>query len=203
LYLSVTTDPLPMPLLGAGCASLNGLLYVFGGVTTGEVFINVAHVYNPSAAAGSRWSGIPSMNTARGYLAGVPVNGKIYAVGGRDGVISNTNIVEAYDPADNTWHMVNHMQTARAAPGAYSIGKYLFVCGGGWSNYFKTCEVYDTNAGYSGVWKTVPAVMLQGRRTFAYANIGPVLYAIAGYNGSFLNTAERWSYEMYLPMLRK
>jgi hypothetical protein len=45
--------------------------------------------------------------------------------------------------------------------------------------------------------------LITGRRTFAFANIGPVLYAAAGYNGTFLTSAERWSYDIYLPMIVK
>lgn len=202
-WSTITTDPLPTALLGSGCAAMNGLLYVFGGGTTGGYYTNAAHVYDPSAPAGSRWSTLPSMNFSRGFLAGVTVNGKIYAVGGRDSISSNFDTIEAYNPVDNAWHIVTPMQTARAAPGAYAVGQYLYVCGGGWSSFYKTCEVYDTSIGYSGVWKSLPAMMLQGRRTFAYTSIGPVLYAIAGYNGSFLNTAERWSYDIYIPELRK
>ncbi len=61
--------------------------------------------------------------------------------------------------------------------------------------------MYDTTQGYAGSWTSHPAVMIEGRRTFGYANIGPVLYAIAGWNGGFMTSAERWSYESFLPMI--
>jgi len=63
-----------------------------------------------------------------------------------------------------------------------------------------SCESYDTTLGYDGAWSSHPATLIQGRRTFGYANVGPMLYAIAGYNGSQLATAERWAYESYLPI---
>ena len=197
---TITTDPLPVGFAGAGCAALNGKLYVFGG-TNLDGYRSTAYVYDPAAAAGSRWTTLPSMANARAYLAGVAANGKIYAIGGRDSSIANFNVVEAYNPADGAWHTVTHMQEARGGVGAYAVGNAIYACGGGWSTYLDTCEVYDTTQGYSGSWVNHPALLIEGRRTFAYANIGPVLYAIAGWNGNYMTSAERWSYEIFLPLI--
>lgn len=199
-WSTITTDPLPMGLAGPGCAALNGKLYVFGGNNLSG-YQSAAYVYDPTAAAGSRWSALASMPHARAYLGGVAVNGKIYAVGGRDATTSDFNYVEAYTPADNTWHTVTSLSKGRGGLGVYAVGNSLYACGGGWNSYYDDCEVYDTTQGYGGPWTAHPAVMIQGRRTYAYANLGPVLYAIAGYNGSYMTTAERWSYESFLPMI--
>lgn len=197
---TIATDPLPVGLAGAGCAALNGKLYVFGG-TNLDGYRSAAYVYDPEAAAGSRWTTLPPMAHARAYLAGVAANGKIYAIGGRDSATTNFNYVEAYNPADGAWHTVTHMQQARGGLGAYAVGNTIYACGGGWSTYLDTCEGYDTTQGYSGAWKSGPGMLIEGRRTFGYANIGPVLYAVAGYNGTFLTSAERWSYESFLPLI--
>ena len=202
-WSTITTDPLPIGLSGAGCAALNGKLYVFGGVASGSVFHNGAYVYDPAAPAGSRWTILANMSHERAYLAGAAINGKIYAIGGRSGAISDMPYVEAYNPADGTWHSVTNLNAARGGPGAYSVGNNLIVCGGGWNTFFNSCELYDANQGYTGSWKVMPFYMLEGRRTFGYANIGPVLYAIAGYNYTFMTSAERWSYEIFLPMILK
>lgn len=199
-WSTIATDPLPVGLSGPGCAALNGLLYVFGG-SSASGYQSAAYVYNPAAAAGVRWTTLPSMAYARAFLAGVAANGKIYAIGGRDLGIPNFNYVEAYNPADGAWHTVTHMLEPRAGVGAYAVGNSIYACGGGWSAYLDTCEVYDTTQGYAGSWTSHPAVMIEGRRTFGYANIGPVLYAIAGWNGGFMTSAERWSYESFLPMI--
>lgn len=201
-WATIATDPLPVGLSGPGCAALNGKLYVFGGSNSGG-YQSAAYVYNPAAAAGARWTTLPPMAHARGYLAGVAANGKIYAIGGRDSVTANFNYVEAYNPADGAWHTVTHMQEARAGVGAYAVGNIIYACAGGWSTYLVTCEMYNTTQGYAGAWVTHPALLIQGRRTFGFANIGPVLYAIAGYNGTFLTSAERWSYDTFLPLIQK
>jgi hypothetical protein len=187
----VNTDPLPAAKLGPGCASLGGKLYVFGGSTTGGVITNTAYVYDPAAAAGSRWTALPNMTYARQYLAGTAVNGKVYAVGGYDGTTPNIAYIEAFDPADSLWHTVTSMNTARGGPGTWFWGNTLVVCGGGWTTYLNSCESYDTTQGYSGVWANMTQTMLTGRRTFAYASLPDGLYAAAGYNVDYLTSAER------------
>jgi N-acetylneuraminic acid mutarotase len=199
-WTTVTTDPLPTGAIGPGCAALSGKVYVFGGINGGG-YLSSAYVYNPAAAAGSRWTTLPSMTYPRAYLAGAAVNGKIYAIGG---LTSSPDLayVEAFNPADGSWHTVSSLNNARGGPGAFSLGNYLVVCGGGWVNYYNTCERYDTNQGYSGAW-TYMSSMINGRRTFAYANLGPALYAVAGYKGTYLTSAERWSIETFLPAITK
>jgi len=201
-WSTITTDPLPVGLSGAGCAALNGKLYVFGGSNSGG-YQSAAYVYNPAAAAGARWTTLSPMAHARAYFAGVAANGKVYAIGGRDSVTANFNYVEAYNPADGAWHTVTHMQEPRAGVGAYAVGNIIYACGGGWSTYLDTCEMYNTTQGYAGSWVTHPALLIEGRRSFGFANIGPVLYAIAGWNGGYMTSAERWSYETYLPLIQK
>ena len=198
---TITTDPLPAPRLGPGCAALNGKLYAFGGSMV--AYQSTAYVYDPMAAAGSRWTQINSMTYPRAYLAGVTVNGKVYAVGGLDAGLTNSPYVEAYNPSDGMWHTVTQLNLARGGPGAYGVGKSLVVCGGGWSTYYRSCERYNTDQGYAGTWTEMDEIMITGRRTFAYANLGPVLYAAAGYNGTFLISAERLSHDLYLPLIEK
>ncbi len=190
-WQTIATDPLPEAKLGHGCAAVDGKLYIYGGQTTGDVYSNSAHVYDPAAAAGSRWTALPNMAATRGFLAGAAVNGKVYAIGGRDGVTANFNHVEAFDPADGLWHTVTAMSTARGGPGAMVAGDLLIACGGGWSTYLNTCEAYDTTQGYAGVWETLSTTMLQGRRTYGYASLTEAIYAVAGWNGTYLATAER------------
>jgi hypothetical protein len=194
----VTTDPMPAELSGMGCTILNNKLYMVGGNTIDGAQAS-AYLYDPAAPTGSRWSTIASLNTANANIGVVTISGKIYALGG---LICPT-CVEVYDPADGAWHVVTSPKTPRDGAGVYAIGTNLYVCGGGWSAYHDTCESYDTNQGNSGTWKAHPSIMIDGRRTFGYTNIGPVMYAISGYRGTYLQTAERWSFDSYLPITIK
>jgi hypothetical protein len=188
----VVTDPLPAPRFGLACAALNGKLYAFGGID--GTYQNTAYVYDPAAAAGSRWTTLPNMAYARAYLAGTAVNGKIYALGGGDSGLIDLPYVEAFDPADGAWHTVTGMNTARSGLGAYFINDWIIVCGGGWSAFYNTCEAYNTAYGYSGSWVYLDQTMIAGRRTFAYVSLPNALYAVAGFDGDFMTSAERLPY---------
>ena len=198
----VSSDPMPDAFYGMGCAVEKGKLYVFGGSNAGG-YRNTAYVYDPVEPAGSRWTSIASMTHARGYLAGVSANGKIYAIGGRDGGTSDFDFVEAYNPTDGLWHPVTDLTIARGGVGAYAVGDTIYVCGGGWSAYYNSCESYNTTQGYSGAWEPFHASMIQSRRTFGYTNVGSTLYAVGGWSGDFMATGERWSYEVFLPLVNK
>jgi uncharacterized repeat protein (TIGR01451 family) len=188
---TIATDPLPAAKAGPGCAALDGKLYAYAGVTTGGGYTNTAFVYDPAAPAGTRWTALPDMAYSRGYMAGAAVNGKVYAVGGRDGTTADFAYVEAYDPADAMWHTLTNMNFARGGPGAFAWDDNLVVCGGGWTTYRNTCEVYDTTQGYGGSWTNLTQTMITGRRTYGYATLPDALYAVAGYNSTFLTAAER------------
>ncbi len=194
----ISTDPVPLTLYGMGCTAVNNKLILFGGDHNNSAQAS-AYLYDPAAPAGSRWSTLASRNVADSFLSAVTINGKVYSQGG----FLCPNCFEVYDPADGMWHIATSLTGLRSGGGLYAVGTTLYACGGGWTTYLDSCESYDTSQGYSGVWKAHPAIMIQARRTFGYASIGPVLYAIAGWNGSYLTTAERWSFDAYLPVTIK
>ncbi len=190
-WSTITTDPVPQPLFALTCGEVNGKLYIAGGSTTG-VGGTQAYVYDPAAPAGTRWSAIASLNVARAYPGGVGIGGKFYVAGGWGSSTSDQkNSVEVYDPATNAWTLfANNMSVARGGPGAHASGILLIVCAGGWTQYYNTCESYDTTQGTTGTWSAFPA-MITGRRTYAYASSSTTLYAGAGYAGAFLTAAEK------------
>src|SRR5437868_2206305 len=80
----------------------------------------------------SSWSTVAPMPTSRfGLAAATASDGRIYAIGGFDG-INIYSTVEAYTPSTNTWTTVTQMNTARyelaAAVGSdgqiYAIGGF-------------------------------------------------------------------------------
>jgi len=75
------------------------------------------------------WKTMAEMPTARSDLGVVAVNGKIYAIGGRNGNVS-LKANEEYDPATNTWTTKTPMPTARSG---FAIAVYqgkIYVMGG-------------------------------------------------------------------------
>lgn len=70
-------------------------------------------------------------------------NGKMYAVGGSDGVQALCS-VEVYDPAENRWTFGRPMTAARANVGVAVIGKRLYAVGGfNGKTFLNTVEYFD------------------------------------------------------------
>ena len=97
-----TLDPLPIATNPGGVAVVGNKAYVFGGFdatsTTAATFI-----FDPLAAAGSRWTTGPSLNLARGFIATAVIDGYVYAIGGDtwDGAaLHATQMVERLDTSN-------------------------------------------------------------------------------------------------------
>jgi len=83
-------------------------------------------VYDPEA---DTWTAKAPLPTARGALAAAALDGKIYAIGGRDAT-QDLNSVEAYDPANDSWESLEDLPTARDHLAAVVVGERIFAVGG-------------------------------------------------------------------------
>ena len=94
---------------------LDGKLYAVGGFNGDDGNLSSVERYDPAVGA---WEAVAPMALAR-FGAGVAaLEGKLYAVGGgvegEDEDEVDSNSVERFDPATNTWEEVSPMATARA-----------------------------------------------------------------------------------------
>src|ERR1051326_6071290 len=74
-------------------------------------------------AQGGTWAVKAPMPTARHDMATSPVNGVIYAIGGKDLADNDLGTVEAYDPASNTWTTKASMPMPRWRSEERRVGK--------------------------------------------------------------------------------
>ena len=91
--------PMPTARTYQAVESINGLIYVVGGLS-GTTTLNVVEVYDPVA---NSWSTKTAMTTGRYAAASGVINGKLYVAGGyrrENNQIFNT--LEVYDPATAT-----------------------------------------------------------------------------------------------------
>jgi N-acetylneuraminic acid mutarotase len=106
------------------------------------------------------------MPTTRNHAFVGVVNNKIYVIGGRQaaGMIpysSNTDVVEEYDPATNTWGGVKQrMPTARSGGGYATYNGRIYIGGGEWISRevmasFRALEAYDPA---TDTWQLLPAL---------------------------------------------
>ena len=188
--------PMPTKRGSPVAAAVGGKIYVIGGATTSpgskdpsihparpHVTVGTVEEYDPVT---NTWSARTSMPTPRNHAAVGVVGGKIYVMGGRIGaafisVASNTDVVEEYDPATDTWALKARMPTARSAVtwGAYK--DRIYVAGGEFQDdrlmaAFRALEAYHpaTNS-----WSALPRMPVP-RHGLAGAMIGNRLHLVSG-----------------------
>lgn len=113
---------LPASRGGSGAAVVGSTLYVFGGgsygYSGGHWTFTADHVDTWSLDLNSPsdgWVTRRSMSVARNHLGAAVLAGIVYAIGGQNLEMegcTNKNVVEAYNPASNTWSVVTSLPIA-------------------------------------------------------------------------------------------
>jgi N-acetylneuraminic acid mutarotase len=189
--------PVPGKRGSAIAAEVGGKIYVIGGATTMEgdkapfftafgpaKVLATNEVYDPAT---NTWESRNPMSVPRNHAFSGVVNGKIYVIGGRTGhgfILSatNTDVVEAYDPASNTWSMPKErMPTARSGGASGTDGRRIYVAGGEVTTTelvgaFRAVEAYDpaTNS-----WTALPSMPMP-RHGVAGAVINNRFHLVSG-----------------------
>jgi N-acetylneuraminic acid mutarotase len=127
-----------------GVAAYNGRIYYAGGLHDGEA-VPWFDRYNPKTR---KWTRLPDMPRPRDHFQAAILNGKFYAVGGRDTTIDAiTRKVDVYDLSNldgSTWRSRNTaLPTARAGFATAVLGRRILVIGGEDSGgAYDTVEAY-------------------------------------------------------------
>uniref|UniRef100_A0A0P4WFA8 Kelch-like protein diablo n=1 Tax=Scylla olivacea TaxID=85551 RepID=A0A0P4WFA8_SCYOL len=145
-----------------GAATLEGLLYVAGGLE-GERVLASCYAYSPAAAA---WLPRAPMLTPRADHACVTHAGRLYVCGGwYEEEAGNTRVladtVDCYDPRTDTWSVVTRVPTPRYHAGILVVGGRLYVVGGFHSDATfdratGVIECYDLETGRWGTEQPYP-----------------------------------------------
>ncbi|OGW55844.1 MAG: hypothetical protein A3D21_01050 [Nitrospirae bacterium RIFCSPHIGHO2_02_FULL_42_12] len=118
---------------------VNGCIYIIGGhhpdATKGgpltDPGFSFCEVFNPDSG---KWREIAPMPTSRFALASVVLDNKIVALGGgglRGDGFKNFDIVECYDPLNNTWSNAGfNLPWSAAGLGACTVNNKLYIVGG-------------------------------------------------------------------------
>ena len=187
--------PMDHPRFSLAAAVVNNLLYAFGGVngscapgpgcpfapmSTVEAFDPTKSLMNQFDEA---WTSRPSMSFARESLAGVAVNGEIYAIGGHTSGGGSVSSMESWVPGADSWTTRPSMSAPRARMAAAAIDNTIYVVGGADDAApVATVEAYDT---VTGLW-SVKAPLPSPRDLPSAAAVNGILYVHAGAGtGSF------------------
>ena len=212
-YLDSDPWPATPTRVPGGYAVLNNKLYIFGGFNprgSGAVYGDT-WVFDPMAAAGSRWSQLPAnLSTPRGYIAGVALDGYIYAIGG-DTWQTNpdvsqrrlvpSGVVERLNPLLGMWEALESLPQPTGDLGAWAfdpgtgfgISGKLVAAGGHSSPPGSSSYLVPSNLAYmfdppsptdlDGAWSPFIGLTYP-TRNFGFAALDGFLYAIGGYDYS-------------------
>jgi N-acetylneuraminic acid mutarotase len=189
--------PMPTKRGAAAATALNGKLYVIGGATmmpgSNETSIHPARRHMVVGAveeydpASNTWRARSPLPTPRNHHAVAAAGDRIWVIGGRIGAAfitsaSNTDIVEGYDPAADSWTPPrDRMPTARSAVGFGVYKDKVIVAGGEFQDSrmlgaFRAVEAYDPAVNR---WSILPS-MPNPRHGLAVGVVGDRLYAVSG-----------------------
>ena len=181
--------PMPTARTDLAAGSSGGLLYAIGGMTTS--IVGVLEAYDPAT---NTWSSLQPMPTPRAGLGVGVVNGVLYAIGGRTEAPASTNgsgamlndlpqtptsgVVEAYNPASNTWTTMPPLPSARAHLAIGVINGLIYAVGGSDGTSARaSLYVFDPS---TSQWRS-RAPMHHARSALAVAVLDGKLYAIGGF----------------------
>jgi len=117
-----------------GAAEAGGIIYAVGGSSDAAFWMATVEAYDP---ASDTWTTKASLPTARFGLGVAGIAGRVYALGGYtevDNYANLTPVLEAYDPATNSWTAKPAMLEARVYAGTAVLQGLLYVVGGDGSN---------------------------------------------------------------------
>jgi N-acetylneuraminic acid mutarotase len=189
--------PMPGKRGSAVVSEVGGKMYVIGGATTyanskdtaifgtGPAMVLTRNqVYDPAT---NTWGERSPMSVGRNHAYAGSVNGKIYVIGGRIGhafvtVSSNSDIVEEYDPATDTWAGLKaKIPTPRSGGGWATYNGKIYVAGGEIATVqlvgaFRAVEAYDPA---TNTWTQLPSMPMP-RHGVAGAVIGNRFHLVSG-----------------------
>jgi N-acetylneuraminic acid mutarotase len=162
-----------------GVAVYGGKIYYAGGLHDGKA-VAWFDRYNPAT---DRWKKLPDMPRVRDHFQAAVVDGKLYAIGGRDTTIdATTTAVDVYDltgGAGGTWQTLDTaLPTARGGFATAVLGRKILVIGGeGVDRTYDTVEAYNTA---TNTWRTLEPMSTARHGIQAAVCAGGVYVAAGG-----------------------
>ncbi len=185
---------MPTPRTSAETAVVNGTIYVCGGYNgidnrlVNLKFLDIVEAYDPQ---NDTWTRKQGMSGARVDFGMGVVAGKIYSMGGYVHPLEKEpeapwriDLVEAYDPAPDTWMKRAKMQRRRDGFGVGVVNNHIYAIGGrGWPQvgpggpFLKVIEEYNPKIN-RWEWKNE---MPELRLSFSTVVLDDVIYLIGGF----------------------
>eukprot|EP00930_Biecheleria_cincta_P104840 TRINITY_DN9727_c0_g1_i1.p1 TRINITY_DN9727_c0_g1~~TRINITY_DN9727_c0_g1_i1.p1 ORF type:complete len:657 (-),score=112.85 TRINITY_DN9727_c0_g1_i1:15-1934(-) len=118
--------PMNRPYTHAAATALGGFVYLFGGLSFGNV-LDQAQRFDP---ASEQWEYLEPMPTPRFECTAAATKGYIYVLGGSNICGEPLAVAECYNPGTGQWQTLPRMRQARYGCAAASLKGNVYVFGG-------------------------------------------------------------------------
>jgi N-acetylneuraminic acid mutarotase len=179
---------LPEPRMGLAASAINNKCYIFGGTTD---YISASPSVLEYDPVDDTWRSRAAMPTARVLLSSGVVDGKVYVVGGlsRPSLSASAlDVVEEYDPLQNTWRTRSPMPTARGALGVAVLDDQVYAIAGINFQSLTVVERYDPA---TNTWTRLSDIP-QARWGLGVSSVRDRIYTFGGTNGGIYDNAEEY-----------
>ncbi|HKO38769.1 MAG TPA: kelch repeat-containing protein [Solirubrobacterales bacterium] len=184
----------PKAQIESGGAAIGETIYVAGGARPGNL-----HTLLAFDTRSRRWSEPTKLPVGLNHAMVAAHGGKLYVAGGFLEGNEETDLFFSYDPATKEWSKLPPMKLARGGGAAVTIGKNLYVIGGGPNPYgveepkppIPRLEVFDFR---KQTWSVAAAPPVGVHHTGA-AVVDGKIYLTGGRFGDEVSTAAFSSYD--------
>jgi hypothetical protein len=157
---------LPEARAAGFAVSLEGGIYLLGGVVENEQPRDPANeairadqrvYFLDTAQFPLQWQEMPSMNEAREHFTAVVVDGRIYAIRGRNEASSRMRGVESWAPGEEAWRQEEEVPVGGSAGIVAVIDECIYVFGGEFTPFTHTGTLLASQVFHvpSGAWRTL------------------------------------------------
>ena len=143
-------------------ATVQGLLYVIGGVDEDDNRLSSVQRYDPDI---NLWQEMPSLSSPRSIVCAVGDGSRLCAIRGNfDGKFVKT--AEAFDPNENAWRRIASTLEKRGGAGGAAVNQKVFVFGGLGNNapVSNSSEMYDPA---NNIWSIITSMVVPRGKTSA------------------------------------
>jgi len=121
---NTTLAPMPSGRTQPAVETINGIVYVAGGYTSGNANTSTLQAFNPETNTWTNLANLP-LGLGNGDGAGV-INSQLYIAGGWNGTLPTDSLL-MYDPPSNTWTNLAAMPQLSGGGATGVINSQLYV----------------------------------------------------------------------------
>jgi DNA-binding CsgD family transcriptional regulator len=169
-------EPMPIARYGLAISVIETNLYAIAGMTPEGITSAVERYDVPSGV----WTAVANKPTPVYEVGAVVIGGRIYVPGGRLASDKPTDVLEIYDPYQDTWSKGAPLPATLSAYAIAALEGKMYVIGG-WDGQRYVASVYQYDPG-GNEWKA-RTPMLTARGYAAAVTSGGKILVLGGFDG--------------------